>query len=92
MKYRLILIEHTIKENSKMMKLFDQINLHYDIIVNKFDLVDEEEQTPFREQIRREVKTLELKQLNSILFLSVKYPQRFPDWITLVNYLTSSVY
>jgi len=92
MKYRLILIENTVKENSKMMKLFDQINLSYDIIANKFDLVKEEEQTPFREQIRREIKTLKFKQINSLFFLSAKYPPQFSDWITLVNYLTSSIH
>ncbi|CAF3432471.1 unnamed protein product [Rotaria socialis] len=91
MKHRLILIESTIKENSKIMKRFDQIDLHYDIIVNKFDLADEEDQAQFREQIRSEVKSLGLKQLHSLFFLSAKYPGRYPDWINLVDYLTSSV-
>lgn len=92
MRYRLILIENTIKENSRMMKLFDQIDLHYEIIVNKFDLVDKEEQSQFREQIRHEVRTLGLQRVNSIFFLSAKFTERFSDWLKLVDYLTSSVH
>lgn len=91
MKYRLIIIESTIKENSRMMKMFDQIDLNYDIIVNKFDLIDEDEKATFQTQIRKEAKTLGLTRLTSIFFLSAKYPAQFGDWIELVQYLTSNV-
>jgi GTP-binding protein EngB required for normal cell division len=85
---RLILIEHTIKENSSMMKLLDTIELHYDIVVNKFDNVDEDEQTKFRKQIHDEIKTMGLKGVDHVFFVSAKYTTRFDDWLTMVRYLT----
>lgn len=49
---RLILIQATVKENSSLMKLLDELNLEYDIVFNKFDKVDEEEQPLVKEQIK----------------------------------------
>ncbi|CAF3312485.1 unnamed protein product [Rotaria socialis] len=46
---RLVLITTTVKENTSTMKLLDAINLHYDIVVNKFDQVDEEERAKFQQ-------------------------------------------
>lgn len=87
--YRLILIQATIKENSSMIKLLDEINLEYDIVVNKFDQVKESEQQKFKDQIQREVEPLQLRKLNRIFYISAEYPERFPDWIEMVNYLTN---
>jgi len=44
---RLVLITATIKEMTKVFRLLDAINLRYDIIVNKFDLVPIEERQQF---------------------------------------------
>ncbi|CAF4560103.1 unnamed protein product [Rotaria sp. Silwood2] len=86
---RLILIQATIKENSSMMKLLDEIGLRYDIVFNKFDKVDEEERTAIQQQIRSEIKSLGLKGVDHVFFVSSKHIQMFPDWLTMVNLLTS---
>jgi len=85
---RLIVIQSTIKENVDLMRLLDEMELSYDILVNKFDDVDEDERVEFQQTIRSERRRLGLKRLNHIFFLSAKYPQMFPDWLILVNSLT----
>ncbi|CAF3372532.1 unnamed protein product [Rotaria sp. Silwood2] len=87
---RLILVQHTIKENSSIMKLLDAIDIKYDIIVNKMDRVEEEERTEFCEQIRKEIQKIGLKGVGRVFFVSAKYPAQFPDWLEMVNYLTNS--
>ncbi|CAF1311795.1 unnamed protein product [Didymodactylos carnosus] len=86
---RVILIQSSIKENSSMMKLLDEINLTYDIVVNKYDLVDENEQQGFKSQIQREIETLGLKGVNNVFYISAKYTGMFPEWTRMVDYLTS---
>jgi small GTP-binding protein len=86
---RLILIQSTVKENSSMMKLLDELNLQYDIVVNKFDNVDEDERQGLKDQIQREIETLQLKKVNKVFYVSAKHPQMFPDWIEMVNSLTN---
>ena len=86
---RLVMIQSTIKENLSLIKLFDEINLEYDIVVSKFDLVEESEQQNFKDQIQREVATLQLKKLNKIFYISAKYRERYPDWQELIKHLTS---
>jgi GTP-binding protein EngB required for normal cell division len=39
-----ILIHATMKENSRVMKLFDKLDFECGIVFNKFDIVDAEEQ------------------------------------------------
>ncbi|CAF2808446.1 unnamed protein product [Rotaria sp. Silwood2] len=56
---RLILIEATVKENSSMMKLFDELELRYAIVFNKFDKVDDDEQQQIQQQIGHEIKILD---------------------------------
>ncbi|CAF4984764.1 unnamed protein product, partial [Rotaria sp. Silwood1] len=85
---RLILIQYTIKENLNLIRLFDDLGLGYDIVVNKFDDIDEDEQSQFQYQIQREIELYQLKQKKNIFFLSAKYPKMFPDWLQMVNYLT----
>jgi GTP-binding protein EngB required for normal cell division len=87
---RAILIEHTVKENSSMMKLLDAIELHYDIVVNKFDTVDEDEQTKFRKQIDKEIETMGLKGVDHVFFVSAKHPRQFSDWLKMVDYLATT--
>jgi small GTP-binding protein len=84
---RLILIQATLKENSSMMKLLDEIGLSYAIVLNKFDKVEQEEQTEVQKQIRSEVKQIGLKGVENIFFVSAKHPNLFPDWIAMTNYL-----
>jgi small GTP-binding protein len=84
---RLILIQVTVKENSSMMKLLDEIGLSYAIVLNKFDKVEQEEQAQVQNQIRSEVKQIGLKGVENIFFVSAKHPKMFPDWIAMTNYL-----
>ncbi|CAF1586605.1 unnamed protein product [Adineta steineri] len=86
--HRIILVTDTLKENSSMMKLLDAIGLNYDIVVNKMDECDDEEQPKFREKIKEEVQTLELKGVDRIFYVSAKFPAQFPDWLAMVDYLT----
>ncbi|CAF2964834.1 unnamed protein product, partial [Rotaria sp. Silwood2] len=87
---RLILVQHTVKENSSIMKLLDAIGINYDIVVNKMDRVEEEERAEFCEQIRQEIQKIGLKGVGRVFFVSAKYPAQFPDWLEMVNYLTNS--
>ncbi|CAF4900700.1 unnamed protein product [Rotaria sp. Silwood1] len=84
---RLILIQSTVKENSSMMKLLDEIGLHYDIVFNKFDKVEPEEQEAVKNQIQSEIKTIGLKRVDNVYFVSSKFPTMFPDWIVMINHL-----
>ncbi|CAF2969060.1 unnamed protein product, partial [Rotaria sp. Silwood2] len=58
---RLIVIGFRVKDNSSTMKLLDEIGLDYDIVVNKFDIVDVDEREKFREQILGEIQALGLQ-------------------------------
>lgn len=86
---RMILVYSTLKENSSLMKMLDAIGIKYDIVLNKFDQVDEEERDALKSKIRSEVTSLGLRGVQKIYFLSAKKPNMFPDWLTLVNDLTS---
>jgi small GTP-binding protein len=88
---RVILVKCTVKENSTTMQVMDAIGLDYDIVVNKFDNVDEAERSSFCQQIHREITTIGLKRVKNVFFLSAKYPQQFPDWLTMVDNLTNFV-
>ena len=77
---RLILITATVKENSSMMKLLDELGLKYSIVFNKFDKVEEEEQSLVKEQIQKEIKDLGLKHVDKVYFVSAKNIKMFDDW------------
>jgi small GTP-binding protein len=85
---RLILIQATVRENSSMIKLLDEVGLRYDIVFNKFDKVEEDEQNEIKKQIRSEVEKLGLRGVNKIYFVSAKNPQMFDDWLLMVDNLT----
>ncbi|UJR12962.1 hypothetical protein I4U23_017136 [Adineta vaga] len=89
LKERLIVIESTLKENCSMMKLMDAIGLHYDIVVNKFDIINPEQQQKLRQKIQDEIVALGLKRVDHVFFISAHYPDKFPDWEKMVNYLTN---
>ncbi|CAF4371078.1 unnamed protein product, partial [Rotaria sp. Silwood2] len=84
---RLILIQATVRENSSMMKLLDEIGLHYDIVFNKFDKVEPEEQEAVKNQIQSEIKIIGLKRVDKVYFVSSKCPNIFPDWMVMINHL-----
>lgn len=86
--HRLILIQSSAKENRDLMRLMDDLGLDYDIVVNKFDNVDEDEQDDFRFQIQREIGSLNLRRVQNVFFISAKHPNKFRDWLTMVDYLT----
>ncbi|CAF0879120.1 unnamed protein product [Didymodactylos carnosus] len=86
---RLILIQATVKENSSMMKLLDELGLDYDIVFNKFDKVDEEERTEVQKQIRSEIQLIGLKQVKNVFFVSAKHPKMFSDRMTMVHHLNT---
>ena len=89
LRHRLILVQSTVKENRKLMQLLDDLKLHYNIVVNKFDLIDDEEQEAFRNQIQHEIRSLGLKRMRQVFYISAKYPNRFrDDWLKMVDYLT----
>ena len=87
--HRLILIQSTVKENSSMMKLLDAIELDYDIVFNKFDLVKEKDRETLQEQIKSEVKRLGLKRVKNLFFVSSENPSMFSDWQMMTTYITS---
>ncbi|CAF4985355.1 unnamed protein product [Rotaria sp. Silwood1] len=87
---RLILIEATVKENSSMMKLLDELELHYAIVFNKFDKVDDDEQQQIQQQIGHEIKILGLKGVDQVFFVSSKYSNKFSDWQTMINYMQNT--
>ena len=85
---RLIIIQFTVKENLKLIHLLDSLGLGYDVVVNKFDDIDEGERCKFQRQIRNEITSLEVEGAKNVFFLSAQYPKMFPDWLTMVNCLT----
>jgi len=85
---RVVLLTTSVKEMTKVFRLLDAINLKYDIVVNKFDLVKSEERDAFKAQIKQEITQCGLKGANHIWFVSSQNPGQFPDWMTMVNYLT----
>ena len=85
---RLILISATVKENSSMMKLLDELQLGYDIVFNKFDKVDAEEQPLVKQQIKKEIEALGLQKVGKVYFVSAKNTKMFDDWRDMVNHFT----
>ena len=86
---RLILIQATVRENSSMMKLLDELDLGYDIVFNKFDKVDAEEQPIVKAQVEKQIKELGLRKVGKVFFVSSKNTKMFDDWLKMVDRLTS---
>jgi GTP-binding protein EngB required for normal cell division len=90
---RMIVIQSSVKEMTAVTQLLDQIDLDYDIVVNKFNLVPQEERQSFREQIRREA-TQFLKNgiTKKIWFIDGKNVKNVAgDWLQMVDSLTARV-
>ena len=87
--HRLILIQATVKENTNLMKLLDALNLEYDIVFNKFEKVDADEQPLVKAQIHKEIKELGLQEVGKVYFVSARKLKMFDDWIKMVDHLTT---
>ena len=86
---RLVLITATIKEMTKVFRILDALQLSFDIVVNKFDLVPFEEREPLKKQIHREIQQANLQGVEHVWFVSAENPQQFPHWLVMVDTLTS---
>jgi len=87
---RFIVITVTIKEMTTVFRLLDAINLRYDIIVNKFDLVKVEEREKFKHQIKQQIIDCKLRGVNHVWFVSAEDTNQFPDWNNFIDYLQKS--
>ena len=85
---RWVVITSTVKEMTKVLRLLDAIELPYDIVVNKFDLVKSEEREEFKNQIRREIVACQLRGVRHLWFVSAQHPAHSPDWNEMHNSLT----
>ena len=85
---RIVVVNATLKEMTKVFRLLDAIELHYDILVNKFDTVPFESRDSFKQKIRGEVQQCGLKGVKNIWFVSAENPKQFPDWLAMVHFLT----
>jgi len=86
---RVILIQATVKENSSIMKLLDELGLQYDIVFNKFDKVEtEQEQAELKKVIRTEIQEIGLRRVGKVYFVSAKNPKMFDDWRDMVHHFT----
>ncbi|CAF4684927.1 unnamed protein product, partial [Rotaria sp. Silwood2] len=72
---RLIVIQKSVKENSSIMKLLDEIGLHYDIVFNKFDKFKSEEQEVVKNKIKSEMQIIGLKGVEHTYFVSAQNPK-----------------
>ncbi|CAF4874655.1 unnamed protein product [Rotaria socialis] len=82
---RVVLLTTSMKEMTKVFHLLDAINLKYDIVVNKFDLIKQDERENFKAQIKQEINQCGLKGVNNVWFVSSQNPRQFPDWITMCH-------
>ncbi|CAF1442147.1 unnamed protein product [Adineta steineri] len=87
---RLIVITSTIKEMTKVFRLLDAIQLRYDIIVNKFDLVPIEERQIFKQKIDKQIRENNLQGIDHIWYVSALNPNQFPHWLVMVDSLTNN--
>ena len=87
--HRVVVVTATVKQMKKLINLFEYLELSYDIVVNKFDLIDVDGRKAFQAKIRKEVKLPEWKHLHRVWFISAAQPGRLPDWLPLMDRLTT---
>ncbi|CAF3855765.1 unnamed protein product [Rotaria sp. Silwood1] len=85
---RLVLITTTVKEMTKVFRLLDTINLRYDIVVNKFDLVSFNKRDTFKQQVQNQIRECGLRGVDHIWYISAQNLRQFSDWMIMVNSLT----
>lgn len=81
----LILIQATVRENSSLMRLLDEIGVTYHLVFNKFDRVPAAEQAQVKAQVRSQIQSLGLRGVNKVYFISSLNPRQFPDWLRMVQ-------
>ncbi|CAF3260977.1 unnamed protein product, partial [Rotaria sp. Silwood2] len=84
---RLVLITTTITEMIKCFRFLDAINLRYDIIINKFDLIPISRRQEFKKIINQQIRELNLQGVDHVWYISVLNPNQCPDWSTMINSL-----
>ncbi|CAF4049431.1 unnamed protein product, partial [Rotaria sp. Silwood1] len=84
---RIVLITTSITEVIQIFHLFDAIGLNYDIVVNKFDLVEPNARETFKVYIKNEILTYDLKRVKNVWYVSALKPTQFPDWQKMIFYL-----
>ena len=84
---RLVVITSTVKEMTKVFHLLDALQLPYDIVVNKFDLIKPNEREAFQKQIRKEIVECQLRAVRHVWFVSAQNPSESPDWQQMKNTL-----
>ncbi|CAF1002205.1 unnamed protein product [Rotaria sp. Silwood1] len=83
----LVLITTTITEMKKIFRLLDTINLRYDIIINKFDLIPIAKRQEFKKKINQQIRELGLRGVDHIWYISALNPNQCPDWLSMVKSL-----
>ena len=87
--HRVVVVTATVKQMKKLINLFEYLELSYDIVVNKFDLIDVDERPAYQAKIQEEVQLPEWKHLHRLWFISAAQPGHLPDWLPLVDHLTT---
>ena len=87
--HRVVVVTATVKQMKKLINLFEHLELSYDIVVNKFDLIEVDGRAEFQAKIHEEVQLPEWKHLNRLWFISAAQPGHFPDWLPLIHRLTT---
>ena len=91
---RVVLVRNTVKEMTKVCELLDALNLHYIIVVNRFQvqrksLETQEERVKFEEQIKQEVKNEKLTYAGErVFFIAATATEKYAeDWQDLYKLL-----
>jgi hypothetical protein len=87
---RPMLTTATIKEMSKAFRLLDALQLTYDIVVNKFDLVSFGGLEQLKQKTDRELQQAKLHGVKHVWYVSARNPQQFPyNWLPMGDTLTT---
>ena len=84
---RIVVINTSVTELAQMLRLFDDIGLSYDIVVNKLDLLKSKSQHSFKIYIRDQIRIHRLKCLGNIWFVNALNLAQYPDGQKLISYI-----
>ncbi|CAF0926115.1 unnamed protein product [Adineta ricciae] len=84
---RIVVITTSVTELAQILRLFDDIGLSYDLVVNKMDLVESKSQQIFKIYIRDQIRIHRLKCLRNVWFVNALNPAQYPDWQELITYI-----
>jgi GTP-binding protein EngB required for normal cell division len=88
---RVIVVTNTMKEMTRVLRFLDGIHLRYDIVVNKFDMVEPAERKILEATIRQQIIDIKLQGVNKVWFLSAGHPRQFADWNRMIEYFTNEL-